>query len=272
MWLLRNFLSRLIVDGSLGVIDAGGTTYRFGPNADHDDREPDVIIRLKSPSLYWKLALHPGLYLGEAYMDGTLELVRGDIWALLDLCGRNLNLANKTRRVMPHWLVQIGQAITQANSRRRSVANVAHHYDLSHALYATFLDTKWQYSCAYFPRPGISLDEAQEAKLQHIAAKLLIKPRQKLLDIGCGWGRLAMTMARHYGADVTGITLSKEQLADAQSAADEAGMRNVHFSLTDYRELKGTFDRIVSVGMFEHVGAPYYGAFFAKMADLLAPD
>lgn len=268
MHLLRTFLSHLIVDGSLGVIDARGIEHRFGTNPANG---AEVVIRLTDPALYRKLALRPGLCVGEAYMDGTLQMARGSIWDFLDLAGRNLARVGQANRAAPRFWVKLAQAFSQCNSRRRARANVAHHYDLSHALYATFLDRSWQYSCAYYPRAGIPLEAAQEAKMRHIAAKLLLQPGQKVLDIGCGWGRLAMMLSHRHGVDVTGITLSKEQLAAAKASAEAERLAGVHFLLKDYRELKGTFDRIVSVGMFEHVGAPFYPTFFRKLADLLAP-
>lgn len=267
MWLLRCFLSRLMATGRLDVIDVRGRTHRFGPAP---QRPADVIVRITRPSTAWKIALRPGLCVGEAYMDGTLQMVRGDIWAFLDLAGRNLARAGAAKRGWLAVLVKLAQFFTQFNSRARAKRNVAHHYDLSHALYASFLDRQWQYSCAYFAKPEMTLDQAQEAKIRHIAAKLLLKPGQRVLDIGCGWGRLALALAHRYGVSVTGITLSKEQLADAQAAARDRS--DVRFCLADYREMRGRFDRIVSVGMFEHVGTPFYDAFFAKTAELLAPD
>ena len=165
MPLLRSFLSRLIVEGSLGVIDAHGQEHRFGT-----DGEPDVVIRLTDPAVCRKLALRPGLYAGEAYMDGTLQMVRGSLWDFLDLAGRNLALAGRAKRGWFRPLVKLIQRLTLYNSRRRARTNVAHHYDLSHALYASFLDRHWQYSCAYYPQPGMTLEAAQDAKIGHIAA------------------------------------------------------------------------------------------------------
>ncbi|HEY5413059.1 MAG TPA: cyclopropane-fatty-acyl-phospholipid synthase family protein [Caulobacteraceae bacterium] len=163
--------------------------------------------------------------------------------------------------------------IRQANSRAAARRNVAHHYDLSTDLYRRFLDADMQYSCAYFSHPGMTLEEAQAAKKAHIAAKLDLRPGLRVLDIGCGWGGMALTLARDYGVDVTGITLSQEQLLIARQRASDTGLADrVRFELIDYRDVEGVFDRIVSVGMFEHVGVPNYAPFFERVAELLADD
>jgi len=272
MWLLGAFLDRFIKIGSLGVADARGRFHRFGKGC--DGGPPDVVIALHRASLPWNLAIHPQLYLGEAYMDGSLSVTRGTLWDLLDLLGRNLALhRHKRRGWSARLLLRIGQSLTQANTRHRSRQNAAHHYDLSRALYASFLDADMQYSCAYFPTNTLSLDQAQEAKRKHIAAKLLLQPGCRVLDIGCGWGGLALDMARSYGVGVEAATLSHEQLIYAEDSAKSEHLDDqVHFFLKDYRELEGQYDRIVSVGMFEHVGTPFYGTFFRKVSQLLADD
>lgn len=270
--LLFRMLSRLVKDGHLVVIDARGGRHQIG-DPDRAPAEP-VIIRLTDPSLHWKLALNPGLYAGEAYMDGTLQIVQGTLYDFIDLVTRNAGFGDigpldRWRGVM----TSLTRFIHQHNPLDRSRRNVAHHYDLSGTLYDLFLDADRQYSCAYFNEPGLSLEEAQGAKKHHIATKLLLKPGQKVLDIGCGWGGMALTLAQLAEVEVTGITLSTEQLAVAQRRAEAAGLADrVRFELCDYRQMQGCFDRIVSVGMFEHVGAPHYPAFFAQLRSLLAPD
>lgn len=278
--LLARMFDALIVTGRLTLIDADGRRWEFGdgdtPPASPETHppEPHPVVRLHDRALHWKLALNPGLYAGEAYMDGTLTLDRGGIHDLIALVLRNAGRGGYGRwdalrdRVRPllRWLRQINPA---ARSRR----NVAHHYDLSEQLYALFLDPDLQYSCAYFTEPGLSLEEAQAAKKRHIAAKLLLRPGQRVLDIGCGWGGLALHLARTTDLEVTGVTLSREQLAVARRRAEEAGLSDrVRFELADYRQLKGRFDRIVSVGMFEHVGLPHYGTFFHTARRLLSED
>lgn len=278
--LLARMFDALIVTGRLTLIDADGRRWEFG-DGDTPPTSPEThppaphpVVRLHDRALHWKLALNPGLYAGEAYMDGTLTLDRGGIHDLIALVLRNAGGGGYGRwdalrdRVRPllRWLRQINPA---ARSRR----NVAHHYDLSEQLYALFLDPDLQYSCAYFTEPGLSLEEAQAAKKRHIAAKLLLRPGQRVLDIGCGWGGLALHLARTADVEVTGVTLSREQLAVARRRAEEAGLSDrVRFELADYRQLKGRFDRIFSVGMFEHVGLPHYGTFFAAARRLLSED
>ena len=176
--------------------------------------------------------------------------------------------------MMPHRALRyLMRRLSQFNPRGRSRANVAHHYDLDARLYSLFLDSDRQYSCGYFEAANATLDDAQLAKKRHLAAKLLASPGQRVLDIGCGWGGLALYLARFCGAKVTGITLSREQLAIATSRAQEQRLdADVEFRMQDYRDVAGPFDRIVSVGMFEHVGVGYYDAFFRKCADILADD
>jgi cyclopropane-fatty-acyl-phospholipid synthase len=207
-------------------------------------------------------------------MDGDLVFERGELWDLLDLIGHNL-----AERGADRWprLARLRRGLLrrlrQANGRVAARRNVAHHYDLSNDLYRRFLDADMQYSCAYFAQPGLSLDAAQAAKKAHIAAKLQLAPGQSVLDIGCGWGGTALSLARDYGVQVTGITLSEAQLSLARARAEAAGLAGrVRFELTDYRDVAGPFDRIVSVGMFEHVGAPNYIAFFDKVRALLSED
>jgi cyclopropane-fatty-acyl-phospholipid synthase len=271
--MLRKTLGRLIKHGRLTVIRPDGTELQFGEVKAAAPR-PDVAVRLKGALTSWKLALHPDLYFGELYMDGALILERGTLWDLLELLGRNLA---EQRRLPGNSAIgplrTVLRRIQQGNSRRAAKRHVAHHYDLSHQHYRQFLDTDMQYSCAYFADPGFSLEQAQEAKKRHIAAKLLLKPGLRVLDIGCGWGGLALSLAELERVEVVGVTLSREQLAVARQRAKQAGLEErVRFILQDYREIEGQFDRIVSVGMFEHVGAPNYARFFQKIRELLSAD
>lgn len=270
--LLFRFLRATIRHGSLTVIDARGKPHHFGSKT---AVTKPVTVRLTDPALEWKLGLHPGLYAGEAYMDGTLQMVEGGLYDFIDLVTRNVGFhpLGPAGTLMQRVGLGLRRFIQQRNPLDRSRRNVAHHYDLSRQFYDLFLDADRQYSCAYFPRAGMSLEQAQEAKKRHIAAKLMLKPGCHVLDIGCGWGGMALTLATLADVRVTGITLSTEQLAVARERATAAGLSDrVRFELCDYRELPGRFDRIVSVGMFEHVGAPQYPTFFAKVRDLLADD
>jgi cyclopropane-fatty-acyl-phospholipid synthase len=212
---------------------------------------------------------------GEAYMDGRLILEEGDILDLLDLVTSNApwEEGGKARKAISRGGSKLMAGLVSLNGRGRSARNVAHHYDLSDRLYDLFLDSDRQYSCAYFNDPGDTLEDAQTAKKAHIAAKLRLKPGQKVLDIGCGWGGMALYLHAQAGVDVLGITLSQEQLAVARRRAQEQGVADrVRFELLDYRDVQGPFDRIVSVGMFEHVGKAHYPEFFARCRELLAAD
>ena len=268
--LLARLCNSLIQDGALTLIDADGRTHRFGRAC----RAADVVVRLHDRSLHTTLAWNPSLHLGEAYMDGTLTVERGGIYELLDLCAKNLG------RFGAHPAVQLQRLfdrpwrfLQQYNPASRSQRNVAHHYDLSDVLYDHFLDRDRQYSCAYFADPRMTLEEAQDAKKRHLASKLLLRPGQRVLDIGSGWGGLALHLAEAEQVDVTGITLSSQQLAVSRQRAREAELGGrVGFHLRDYRDEAGTYDRVVSVGMFEHVGTPHYDEFFGKLAGLLADD
>jgi cyclopropane-fatty-acyl-phospholipid synthase len=267
---LNHFLRSFVRRGRLTVTYPDGSRYAFG-ELDASSRE--VSVRLTHASVPWKLALWPDFYLGEAYMQGQLLLDQGSLWDLLDLCGRNLEL--RLQQGQGVWLRAAAAAsrrLQQYNTARSARKNVAHHYDLSLELYRSFLDPDLQYSCAYFSRPDLSLEDAQREKKRHIISKLLLTPGQSVLDIGCGWGGLAIEMARAARVKVLGITLSTEQLHVARQRVAEAGLEDrVSFKLCDYRAVQGRFDRIVSVGMFEHVGSPQYGAFFDQLHRLM-PD
>jgi cyclopropane-fatty-acyl-phospholipid synthase len=269
--MMNRLLKKFVRRGRLGVIYPNGSRFSFGRGFGGD---PDVVIRLTKHIALWQIALHPDRYLGEAYMNGDLIIEKGDLWSFLDLCGRNTPLA--TTATEPAWLRASKaalRALQQSNTARAARRNVAHHYDLSPDLYREFLDRDLQYSCAYFRTPGETLEDAQRDKKSHIAAKLMLKPGQTILDIGCGWGGLALTLARIENVRVYGITLSSEQLNVARARAAKAGLADrVSFELRDYREMEGEFDRIVSVGMFEHVGSPQYSDFFRCLSRLLKPD
>jgi cyclopropane-fatty-acyl-phospholipid synthase len=266
---LARLFARLIRLGRLTVIDAGGRTHTFS-----GAEGPAVTIRLHDRSLHWKLPLRPSLYAGEAYMDGSLTIEDGSLWDFLDLVGRNLEAAPENPlATVSDGADRLLRWCQQFNPVMRARKNAAHHYSLSTALYDCFLDADRQYSCAYFQKPDDSLETAQERKKRHIAAKLLLRPGLRVLDIGCGWGGMAMYLARHWGVEVTGITLSAEQLKAAQQRALGQGLgERVRFALRDYREQRETFDRVVSVGMFEHVGIGHYRRFFRTLGRLLKDD
>ena len=268
---LERLLARQIRIGRLTVLGPGPREHSFGtvpPDAPH----LDVVVRLRDRRTAWKIAFRPGLYVGEAYMDGALTIEQGRLEDLLEIGLRNTGGPSR-RNLLRRGLRRLLHRVHQANSGARARRNVAAHYDLSDLLYVNFLDADRQYSCAYFATPDLTLEQAQEAKKAHLAAKLLLRAGQRVLDIGCGWGGLALTLARAGQGQVTGITLSAEQLAVARRRAEAEELdHRVGFALADYRSLTGRFDRIVSVGMFEHVGTPYYQTFFYKIAGLLTED
>ncbi len=269
MW-LAPLLRRFVEVGTLEVIDAAGRRQRFAGR----EPGPEVTVRLADRALERRLLWDPDLALGEGYMDGRLVIERGSLYDLLDLV--TANYARARRRGLLALLRRLETALRrlhQINPAGRARRNVAHHYDLSDELYALFLDSDRQYSCAYFAHSDMDLEEAQRAKKRHIAAKLLLRPGLRVLDIGCGWGGLALELARTFDVEVTGLTLSTEQLEVARARARREGLEGrVRFLLEDYRHHRGRYDRIVSVGMFEHVGVNHYGAFFDRIVELLAED
>ncbi len=270
MWtaLLDRMMRHIVTNGTLRLTMPNGAVRIYGQGT------PELAVRITDPKLPAKLIANPSLGVGEAYMDGTLEIEDDDLRAFFAFMIPNINAAGSP------WFQRPLDAIRHGARRLRQFApvgkaqqNVAHHYDLSGALYDLFLDADRQYSCAYFERDVMSLDAAQLAKKRHIARKLQIEPGMKVLDIGCGWGGMGLTLARDYGAEVVGVTLSKEQHAIAiQRARDEGLEGQVDFRLCDYRTVTEKFDRIVSVGMFEHVGVPHYNEYFGFIQQALKDD
>ena len=264
--LLRWALDNLIHAGNLRITTAGGSTFTCG-----DGTGKPAAIRFTTPAAERGVLIHPELRLGEAYMNGGIVIERGTIADVLAM------LQGQPHKGTPPIWARIPvlarflyRRLTQLNLRPRARRNVAHHYDLDAQLYGLFLDADRQYSCAYFENGDQSLDDAQLAKKRHLAAKLLVVKHSRVLDIGSGWGGLALYLADICGARVTGITLSQEQYALAQVRASEKGLLDkIQFCLRDYRDMSGKFDRIVSVGMFEHVGVGFYDAFFRKCYELL---
>ncbi|MBV9348918.1 MAG: class I SAM-dependent methyltransferase, partial [Pseudolabrys sp.] len=250
--------------GNLTFITSRGTHLNFG-----DRSGTPVTLRLTTPAAERALVLDPELKFGELYMDGGLVVEQGTIADALEIAlGQSIESPKWAKL---QWLLRfIRRRFQQFNPRRRSRNNVAHHYDLDGQLYSLFLDADRQYSCAYFENSEQTLDDAQLAKKRHLAAKLLLAPHSRVLDIGCGWGGLGLYLAEMAGAHVTGVTLSQEQHGIAQGRAAERDLADrAQFRLQDYRDVKEKFDRIVSVGMFEHVGINHYDAFFKKCAELL---
>jgi cyclopropane-fatty-acyl-phospholipid synthase len=271
MALLHSLFAKLIRAGPLTIISSDGRSRSHG--APVGGLKP-VTIRLSGRGTEGRILRNPALGFGEAYMDGGLIIEDGDIRDLLELIAFNLAWQEDGAAQALRWRPRrLGALWDTLNWKRRARRNVAHHYDLSTDFFRLFLDSDLQYSCAYFPDAEMSLDEAQAAKKAHIAAKLCLQPGQRVLDIGCGWGGLALFLARAADVRVHGITLSEEQLRIALQRAEGEGLADrVTFALADYRDVEGSYDRIVSVGMFEHVGPPHYGAFFRQCRSLLAPD
>lgn len=269
MWLLRKILRHMICHGTLTVIGTDGARYDIGPG-----NGPELTLRFNDRRQPWRLALSPSLALGEGYMDGRLSVDNGSIYDLLAFFGENIRRADfhPLHRYLEQFEM-LFRRFQQYNPLQRSRQNVAHHYDLSGDLYNLFLDSDKQYSCAYFENPRDDIETAQEAKKRHITAKLIPEAGNKVLDIGCGWGGMGLYIAEMTGADVKGITLSEEQHKVANQRADDLGLSDqVKFDIRDYREQEGQFDRVVSVGMFEHVGIGHYAEYFAKIQEILADD
>ncbi len=278
MALLERILSGHIHHGTLAIVNQKGESRIFG---NPTTGWPDVTLRLQAPNAERRILLNPRLGLGETYMDGEVSVDDDDIMGLVELVRRN-NPWEKggeigKRKSLKKFLGQLARPLRQMNGIANSRRNVVHHYDLSNDFYRLWLDADMQYSCAYWSEANDTLERAQLAKKAHIAAKLALQPGQKVLDIGCGWGGMAIYLNQVADVDVLGITLSEEQLKLARERAQAAGVaKRVKFELLDYRVLAkrapGYFDRIVSVGMFEHVGVPQYETFFRACANLLKDD
>jgi cyclopropane-fatty-acyl-phospholipid synthase len=265
--LLRRFLSKFIRRGSMTFTTANGEKFTCG-----DGTGEQVSARFLTTKAERRVMLNPELALGEVYMDGEFVLERGSV-------ADALAILMDQPAILPRWAKlrwwgrYFGRHVRQFNLRSRSKQNVAHHYDLDGRLYSLFLDADKQYSCAYFETPDSNLDDAQLAKKRHLAAKLLVGLGSHVLDIGCGWGGLGLYLAEFARARVTGVTLSTEQFGVANARAAEKNLaRSAKFLLQDYRDVKGPFDRIVSVGMFEHVGVDFYPTFFERCAELLTDE
>ncbi|MEH2469593.1 cyclopropane-fatty-acyl-phospholipid synthase [Nitrobacteraceae bacterium AZCC 2161] len=265
--LLRFFLGQYIRRGAITFTTAKGTRFTCG-----DGTGEPVAARFLTAAAERRLLLDPELALGEIFMDGLLVMERGTIADLLAVALDQPDMAPRWAKLQ-WWLRYLVRHVQQFNPRGRSRNNVARHYDLDGRLYSLFLDADKQYSCAYFETPDSTLDDAQLAKKRHLAAKLLIEKGQRVLDIGSGWGGLGLYLAEMTGADVTGVTLSTEQLQVANTRAGEKQLSDsARFLLQDYRDIPGPFDRIVSVGMFEHVGVDHYDTFFKRIAELLTDN
>lgn len=266
---LVRLLRRIVKSGRLTIVGHDGTSEDVG-----DLNAAPLILRLHDQRVAFDLLRDPHMAFGEAYMDGRITVQNGDIGDLLDLLLRNLGTGFGGGHLQ--WIARLralARRLNPHNIGARAVKNVAHHYDLSAGLYDLFLDHDKQYSCAFFETPTDTLEMAQQNKKSRIAAKLALKPGQRVLDIGSGWGGLGIFLASAVAVNVTGVTLSSEQLKIANARASSIGLGNrVAFRLQDYRELSGTFDRIVSVGMFEHVGLGQYDTFFQRISQLLNDD
>jgi cyclopropane-fatty-acyl-phospholipid synthase len=271
MWqvALDRMLRHMLRSGTVIVAMPDAATHTYG-----DGSGRPVTVRLRDRATLRHLVLDPELALGEAYMNGSLTIEGDRLQDLLALVVQNRDSAARI-----WWQQPLGKLrdnlrrLTQYNVATRARRHVAHHYDLSGSLYDLFLDDDRQYSCGYFQRPEDTLEAAQAQKKDHIAHKLMIEPGMRVLDIGCGWGGMALTLAKDHGAEVLGITLSEEQHAVASRRAARAGLSDrAAFRLCDYREVTGTFDRVVSVGMFEHVGLPHYDTYFRTVRDRLSPE
>ena len=267
---LARFLNKLFKKSGFILIDANKKKYIIG---EPENKKP-ITLKILNKKLHYKLLLRPDLYFGEAYSDGDIEIENGTLTDFLELALMNIGRGELNFfSQLINSLSGSYRYLTNFNLIKKSKMNVAHHYDLSDNLYDLFLDPKRQYSCAYFKNENDSLETAQNNKIQHIIKKLNIKPNHKILDIGCGWGSLAIDIAKSINCEVTGITLSKNQFDYCVKKVKELNMENqIIFKLIDYRELNEKFDRIVSIGMFEHVGRKFYMRFFRQIEKLLSDD
>jgi cyclopropane-fatty-acyl-phospholipid synthase len=265
--LLRYFLRQFIRRGAITFTAASGEKFTCG-----DGTGPHIFARFLTVEAEMRILLNPELALGEIYMDGSFVIENGSIADFLAVLMDQPEVLPRWAKLQ-WWMRYLARHLRQFNPRGRSKNNVAHHYDLDGRLYSLFLDSDMQYSCAYFEQPGMTLDDAQLAKKRHIAAKLLLRPDDRILDIGSGWGGLGLYLAETTGANVTGVTLSTEQLQVSNARSAEKNLANsAKFLLEDYRDIPGPFERIASVGMFEHVGVDFYDTYFKRCAELLTDD
>lgn len=270
MWdkVLDRMLKGFIRHGTLRLRYPDGATRVYG-----SDREGGISVTLHGADMPRRLVLNPDLASGEGYMDGKLTIADDDLYGYMTLLVRNAGGTKGWVRRTDRARRAVRRRLGQFNHRSRARRNVAHHYDLNGGLYDLFLDPDKQYSCAYFRSPDDTLEQAQTNKKAHIGAKLRLAPGMRILDIGCGWGGLGLSLARDFGVHVTGVTLSTEQQKQAGARAQAAGLADrVKFRLQDYRSVTERFDRIVSVGMFEHVGVPHYREYFRHVGAMLKPD
>ena len=271
MQLLDKMLARHVQKGELTITDHAGKIWRYG--APDPELRP-VAVRLTDRMTPLRIARDPALGTAEAWMDDRLRFEQGEIIDLVLLIRRNRRWEDRSG---PSGFMRrgskLGHRLATLNWKPRSLRNVAHHYDIGNDVYRLFLDPDMQYSCGYFTDPSNSIEQAQHDKKAHIASKLNLEPGQRVLDIGCGWGGLALYLNRVADVEVLGVTLSKEQIALARQRAEAAGVADrVKFEQIDYRDVTGKFDRIVSIGMFEHLGPPFFQTFFHKIRELLADD
>ena len=267
---LASFLNKVFKKDGFILVDYHDKEYIIGS----PKKKIPIKVKILNQKLHYKLLFHPDLYFGEAYTDGDIIIENGSLTDFLDLA--LMNFGRNELNVFSYFINKLRGSyryLTNFNFIKKSKMNVSHHYDISDNLYNLFLDPKRQYSCAYFKNETDSLEMAQNNKIHHIIKKLNIKPNQKVLDIGCGWGSLAIDIAKTANCEVTGITLSENQLHFCKEKAKEFNLENqVNFKLMDYRQLNEKFDRIVSVGMFEHVGRKFYKKFFSQIEKLLVDD
>ena len=269
MYLVK-FLNKLIKDDGFVLVDANSNNYVIGT----PKKETPVKLKILNKKLHYKLFLYPDLFFGEAYMDGSIVIENGTLTEFLDIALRNVgrNGTNIFSTTLNKFR-GTHRFLTNFNFVSKSKSNVAHHYDISDDLYELFLDTKRQYSCAYFKNENDTLETAQNNKIDHIIKKLNLKPNQRILDIGSGWGSLAIEIAKKSQCEVVGITLSENQLEYSKKKAKEMNLENqVQFRLIDYRQINEKFDRVVSVGMFEHVGRKFYNKYFKQVSNFLKDD
>ena len=270
--MLFSVLRNISLKGKLDIIDSKGETHSFGETSNLESDKLYAKIRFTNKSIQRKLFLNPGLHLGEGHMDGEIIIEEGTIENLINIVTSSYDEFISRYHFYKFYetFLNYFKPLHQINKIKQSKKNISHHYDLNENLYRLFLDKDMQYSCAYFHNENINLDQAQSDKKKHIINKLNIRSDMSVLDIGCGWGGLSLQIAKDTGAQVKGITLSENQLTTAKRRAQEEGLNEkVHFALQDYRFENKQYDRIVSVGMFEHVGINYFSSFFSKTYDLL---